>query len=292
MYIPCVERSRFEGCLVHPTVPLMNEVVNQSYVLAYQENVTPLVDALIKERLNPAVLRASYSEEELLYARNTRTFINHYRAWQLASNYYNSYTLICEADFVPCRGIGFFPIFWPIDDSLAWGYLYQGSPRLLAVVGARDYLRGHCGPLVAYVINAHIAGILCDFFHHEMTRYDPRKYFTFDAHLQWFVMGRGGKAFIPWKHYGEHGGLPNPEHRESGLARAGRHRADNLAGRLHFRPQYAESWLDYAAVRVFSHTLGLARFLSNRWIVDTDVYHNNLKGKLKMQFIGLKRLLF
>ena len=26
-----------------------------------------------------------------------------------------SYTLICEADFVPCRGIGDFEVFWPIE---------------------------------------------------------------------------------------------------------------------------------------------------------------------------------
>ena len=274
-----------------PAVISMNEVVNQSYVLAYQEDITSLVVALTKEKLNPTVLQASYSEEELLYSRNTRTFISHYKAWLLAADH-DSYTLICESDFVPCVGLGSFPIFWSINNSSAWGYLYQGSPRLLAVIGEGEYLRGHCAPLVAYVINAQIAHILCDFFHDEMTRCDPKKYFTFDSHLQWFVMGRGGRAFIPRKHYGEHGGLPNPEHQESGIARAGRHRADNLAARLYFRPQYAENWVKYIAVRTCARMLGWARLLSNRWITDTNVYYNGPKTKLKMNAIGMRRLLF
>jgi hypothetical protein len=276
---------------MHRAVMSISDVVKQSYILAYREDVTALVAALANEKLNPTVLRASYSDEELLYARSTRVFISHYRAWQLAAHN-NSYTLICESDFVPCVCLGSFPVFWPIGDSSTWGYLYQGSPRVLALIGDGDYLRGHCAPLVAYVINAHIAHILCDFFCDEMNRYDPKKYFTFEAHLQWFVMGRGGKAFIPRKHYGEHGGLPNPEHREHGIPRAGRHRADNLAARLYFRPQYAENWIKYIAVRICSHMRGLARLLSNRWILDTNVYYNGPKEKLKMNAIGAMRLLF
>ena len=63
-------------------------------------------------------------------------------AWKMASER-NGYTLICESDFVPCVGIGSFPIFWPLQDELAYGYLYQGSPRLLAVIGIKFFASAH-----------------------------------------------------------------------------------------------------------------------------------------------------
>ena len=201
--------------------------------------------------------------------------------------------MICESDFVPCEGLAALPTFWPTGDPLAWGYLYQGSPRLLALIGKERYLRGHCAPLVAYVVNASVARHLCAFFDDEMSRYDPREYFTFDAHLQWGVMGRGCQAFIPMKHYGEHGGRPNPEHGMQGIRRAGEHRADNLAGPLHFMPEYCEgSRWTYWYVRTTGRLYGLARLVTKRWIVTTNAYSLGLWDKIEMVAVGLKRLLF
>jgi hypothetical protein len=270
----------------------LKEVVGRSYVLAYREDVTQLEEALSREGLNPTVLRAKYTALEATYARATRTFLAHHSAWLRAAEH-DGYTLICEADFVPCVGVGAMPTFWPLSDPLAWGYLYQGSPRLLALIGRKPYLRGHCAPLVAYVVNAPVARVLCDFFHYEMGRHDPTQYFPFDAYLQWTAMGRNCSAFIPEKHYGEHGGLPNPEHREFGIRRAGQHRADNLAARLHFLPQYTRnSRFTFLKVRAHGRLLGLARLLTNRWIVGTETYHNGFVTKARMYAIGLKRLLF
>lgn len=269
----------------------LSEVVERSYILAYREDVSVLVAALGEERLKPVVQRVQYSDEEMSYARCARTFINHHMAWQRAAAQ-DGYTLICESDFVPCRGLGGFDVFWPTDDPLAWGYLYQGSPRLFTLVGREQYLRGHCAPLVAYVINAAVARIFCDFFRDEMGRYDPRKYFTFDAHLQWFAMRHDSHAFITLRHYGEHGGLPNPEHAEAGMPRAGQHRADNLAAPLHFLPSYARgSRLRFLAVRAQSRLLGFARLFTNRWFVDIDAYPNDFMAKVKMMALGARRLL-
>lgn len=272
------------------SIPLRS-VVGRSYILAYKEDVTALQEALDREGLRPQIQRAQYSEDEMSYARCARTFINHHMAWQRAATQ-DGYTLICESDFVPCRGLGGFDVFWPTDDPLAWGYLYQGSPRLFALIGPERYLRGHCAPLVAYVINAPVARIFCDFFRDEMGRYDPRKYFTFDAHLQWFAMRHGSRAFITLRHYGEHGGLPNPEHAEAGMPRAGQHRADNLAAPLHFLPQYAQgSRPRFMAVRAQSRLLGFARLVANRWFVETDAYRNGFLAKARMMALGLRRLL-
>lgn len=218
--------------------------------------------------------------------------MNHRRAWEIAAGT-QGYTLICEADFVPCNRLGDFPVFWSIANPMAWGYLYQGSPRLLAIVGPQRYLRGHCAPLVAYVVNQPVAECMLRFFDREIEEYGLQTYFTFDAHLQWWVMGRGAEAYIPLRHYGEHGGMPNPEHGLSGLVgRHGSHRADNLAGPLAFLPQYARgSWLSYRKERAVARALGWARLLTGRWIVDTNVYLRGLGSTVQMHWIGLRRLL-
>jgi hypothetical protein len=267
-------------------------VIGRSYVLSYRENVDPLLRALETEELNPTVLRAEYSELEATYARQVRTFLAHHSAWRRARAH-PDYTLICEADFVPCAGIGAMPTFWPLEDPKAWGYLYQGSPRLLALLGAQPFLRGHCAPLVAYVVNAEVADVLCRFFDYEMSRNDPTNYIPFDSHLQWWAMGRGCSAYIPLKHYGEHGGVPNPEHKKQGVPRAGRHRADNLATGLHFLPQYSlDSRLRYLAVRAHSRLLGILRLFTNKWIRETNVYHNDFAARVRMFMIGARRLLW
>jgi hypothetical protein len=272
--------------------PTLGEVVAQSYVLAYRENVDSLVAALETEKFNPTVLRATYSEEEQTYSRVYRTLMNHHSAWQRASQH-DGYTLICESDYVPCKGLASFPTFWPMNDPLAWGYLYQGSPRLLSLVGSEKYLRVHCSPLVAYVVNRGVAKVLCGFLEAEMLGRSPRDYFSFDAHVQWWAMGHGCSAYMPMKHYGEHGGKANPEHSIQGIRRAGQHRADNLAAPLHFLPQYCEgSRLTYALARVKERLYGLARLATNKWMVRTNVYSYGVSDRLEMAAVGLKRLLF
>jgi hypothetical protein len=279
-------RLAFEG-----RNPPLGEVVTHTYVVAYQENVDALVAALVAEKLNPTVLRAVYSEEEQTYSRVVRTFMNHHSAWQRAAEH-DGFTLICEGDYVPCKGLSSFPTFWPHNDPMAWGYLYQGSPRILALIGRTQYLRCHVSPLVAYVVNARVAKVLCEWFEAEMAARDPRDYYSFDAHLQWLAMSKGCHAFMPMKHYGEHGGRANPEHRTHGMARAGEHRADNLAGPLHFLPPYCDgSRRTYAYVRVRERLYGLARLATNKWMVRTDLYPYGISRRLRMAAVGLQRLL-
>ena len=270
----------------------LREVINKAIIIAYREDVTNLVSSLAAEGFEVEVLRAEYTSEEMNYSKNSKTFISHKKAWEKAAES-PGYTLICEADFVPCRGIGDFRVFWPVENSYAWGYLYQGSPRLLAVVGSERYLRGQAAPLVSYVINPTVALLMLKYFEREKETYDLRTYFTFDSHLQYHVMGLGGEAFIPRYHYGEHGGMPNAEHGSLGsLARGGRHRADNLMGSLHFLPPYAEgSYLSFLRTRLGGHLLGLARLATGRWISKTDVYRLRPLDVTRMYLIGLRRLI-
>jgi hypothetical protein len=269
----------------------LHQAISRSLIVCYREDISQLEQALASADLQPKVLRASYTASELAYPAATRTLLGHRRAWQMAAAA-PGYTLICEADFVPCKGLGDLPTFWPSENPMAWGYLYQGSPRLLAVIGPQQYLRGHCAPLVAYVVNSHVAECMLRFFDREIEEFGTQTYFTWDAHLPWWLMGQGAEAYIPPKHYGEHGGLPNPEHAKSGVVtRAGRHRADNLAGPLAFLPQYANgSWLSFRRERAVARLLGWARLCTGRWISYTDAYPRSLKSTAHMYWIGLRRL--
>jgi len=273
--------------------PTLHDVIDKVIIIAYREDVSRLVSTLKLEGFKVEVLRPNYTHEEMTYSSNSRTFISHRKAWQKAIES-SGYTLICEADFVPCRGIGQFETFWPLENTYAWGYLYQGSPRVLAILGADRFLRAHTSPLVCYVVNRTVAALMIKFFEYEQTEYDLRTYFTFDSHLQWYVMGRGAEAYMPLRHYGEHGGMANPEHGRLGsLPNRGQHRADNLMSSLHFLPAYAKgSYLAFLRVRVAARLLGLARLMSGRWIIRTNVYHCSTIDVFNMYFIGLRRLIW
>jgi hypothetical protein len=178
-----------------------------------------------------------------------------------------------------------------LDNDLAYGYLYQGSSRLLHV-GQKGYLRAHVCPTVAYVVNTRVARLLLTFFDEETRGRRPQDYLTFESHMQWWAMGHGVEAYMPAKHYGEHGGFPQPEHRAAGVVTRVVHRADNLRGRLAFMPQYAKG--DFKALlraRAYARLLGWARLLFGRWISRTDAYQLRPIDVVRMYAIGVRRLL-
>ena len=106
-------------------------------------------------------------------------------------------------------------------------------------------------------------------------------------------MGRGAEAYFPAKHYGEHGGRPNPEHARHGkVSRSGVHRADNLAGPLQFMPDYADgSWWKLCIERFKGHALGWMRLIAGRWIIRTNVYKTPPMKLVRMYLVGISRLL-
>ena len=270
--------------------PSLSSAIQGSIIVCYNEDISLLLQALSQEKLNPSESRACYSREELAYSRSHRCFMNHRNAWRRALDS-DGYTLICESDFVPCRGLGEFPVFWPLGNPLAYGYLYQGSSRLLSIA-PEGHLRAHVCPTVAYVINAPIARLLLEFFDEETRDRRPQDYLTFESHLQWWVMGRGGEAYMPAKHYGEHGGFAQPEHRAAGVVTRDVHRADNLEGRLAFMPQYARGdFFAFVGARAYGRLLGWARLLFGRWIARTAAYDLRPMDIVRMYRIGLRRLM-
>lgn len=268
----------------------LSKTLSVSYILSYKEDVSQLEKFLAAENLNPEVIRASYTEEELQYSRATRCLMNHYAAWVKATQH-KGYSLICESDFVPCIGLGDMPAFWPSDDPTAWGYLYTGSPRLIAILGKESFLRVQMATTVAYVVNAKVASILIEFFKDITQKHGMQSYRLWDTEMQWFAMGQGAAAYMPYRSYGEHGGLPNPEHAVI-LKNEGRHRADILAGPLCFLPPYAlGSRLKYLKERTVYRIFGWLRLLTGRWIISCKEYPLTSADRLRMYLLGMIRLL-
>lgn len=177
----------------HQKTARLSDVIQRSFILSYKEDVGLLESTLKDEKLQPTVIRASYSDEELTYSRMTRCLMNHYNAWKLAAKE-QGYSLICESDFVPCKKIGELPTFWPLENPLAWAYLYLGSPRLMAIIGDENYLRCHSATTVAYVINSEVAQILIRFFNETTSQHPMTSYWPWDTHMQWGGHGLWSRA--------------------------------------------------------------------------------------------------
>lgn len=268
----------------------IREVCSRCLIVCYKEDTSKLEAEMANSGFKVTALRGAYSPDEMHRPAAIRTLMNHRNAWQAAAQS-EGYTLICEADFVPCRDIGSLPVFWPTENPRAWGYLYQGAPRLLSIVGKDRHLRAHCAPTVAYIVNATVAPLLLRYYEDVTARLGVDTYYNWETFLQWETMSYGAEAYMPLRHYGEHGGNPNPEH--TGIVvRAGRHRADNLVRPLAFLPEYARgSRLRFWAERIEARLLGLARLATGRWIVDTNVYARNFSKTVAMQLIGVRRIL-
>jgi len=261
----------------HP--PGLGSLIRHTEILAHREDTTLLENALRNEGLDPFVQRKTdYSPPEMSYSRTIRCLMNHAEAWRRAATV-SGHTLIVEADFVPCRGFSGLPA--PFDPAihgpLAWAFLYGGGPRIFQVLPG-GYIWGHASCPVAVLVSPEVASFLADFaaaLIRDTT--DLGAYSLWDTFFQWHMMGHQARCFIPYRHYGEHGGEPNPEHKQSGsgtlagsriLRKAGlgsNHHAECLCAPLLFLPAYAHgSRLRYFRIRITAKFIGLARVLLGR----------------------------
>ncbi len=166
----------------------LRDVFRQVIVIAHTEDTSDL-EAFFRDRGLPTVRQARVGvPEDRGLPSITRCLLNHRQAWEAIAQG-DGYTLVCEADFVPTLNCLDEPVFWPLENPLAYGFLYQCSPRLIAVEG--PHLRVHCAGLVAYAVGPAVASILLDFYEHERTTFDLSTYTPFDTHLQWYCMAAG-----------------------------------------------------------------------------------------------------
>jgi hypothetical protein len=234
-------------------LPPLRSYIAQTLIVAYREDTSTLEQALRSEGLDPIVLRPEYTPLELTYSRTIRCLLNHTAAWRRASEV-EGYTLVMEADFVPCRGFSDLPMpFAPESQgSAAWAFLYAGGPRIFKRLHDGS-MPGHSACPVACLISPQVGKWLCDYTREELVRHsDLTRYSLWDTQFQWHMMGKGATCFMPWRHYGEHGGISNPEHLKAGVGVAKRnplfrwlglgsnHHAEVLYAPLHFLPAYAK----------------------------------------------------
>lgn len=240
--------------------------VGKAFVIAYQESTDALEAALMREGFQHQLLRQAPTPEYQPYAAIYRCMLNHQRAWQQAAQETQP-SLIVEADFVPVVGIGNLPLpFNPMQPTVGVAWLYTCASQIYSI-SLGGHAEGFSSSTVAYVVTPAAARHLCDLVHLITEKYGTG-YSNFDSKIDGFLRERGFKNYIPFRNYGEHGGLPSPEHRCHGIS--GLHRADVLYGKLAFVPRYAGEGptqrLRLMLVRLTARLKGIGRSLLGRFV--------------------------
>src|SRR5262249_51404342 len=187
-------------------------------IVAYKEDTAPLRKALLAEGFSVDEGRGPYTSEQLEFSAIMRALVNHANAWRIAADR-DRPTIIVDADFVPVKGFGDLPAPVPagkLGNSLA--YLYSVAPQIWDLAGM-NVARGHGGGTVALLIPPRVALLLLQFFDEELKANPLGGYSPFDAKIGYWLKDRGVESFIPYRHYGEHGGIGNPEHVAARLGR-------------------------------------------------------------------------
>ncbi|NET10567.1 MAG: LPS biosynthesis glycosyltransferase [Merismopedia sp. SIO2A8] len=277
--------------------------VQQTFIIAHNENTHPLETTLTQEGFAYEVLRQPESTSQLGYSRSYLALLNHCEAWKRASEI-NGLTLIVEADFVPVRNMGSLPMpVQPTYPSLGVAWLYTCACQLYSV-SKEGYAQGFSTSMVAYLVAPMGAIALLNMAEELKQSPGPYAYSAWDSDICKILRWQGFENFIPLRNYGEHGGQPNPEHHQHGLSRT--HRADVLYGPLAFTPMYAlpegnltepatsepitEHWLSrpfgkspfstihqlwrYSKVRLYARTKGIARLMAGKFLRQ-KVFHES-----------------
>lgn len=241
--------------------------ISQTLIIAYKESTEQLEAALDREGLPCQVLRQKHQAEYKDYSPSYLCLLNHRRAWEMASRE-DKPTLVVEADFVPVLGMGELPL--PFDsqqESVGIAWLYTCAPQVY-FVSAEGYAEGFSVSSVAYVVTPRAAAALLELETQVRQNPGPTAYSPWDSTIDDFLRARKFRNYIPFRNYGEHGGLPNLEHQRFGLSKT--HRADCLYGKLAFVPPYANvdkpDYLGFFAVRLQARLKGIGRLALGRFL--------------------------
>jgi len=257
-------------------------------IIVHTEDVTNLRLALVAEGFEVRENRYSYSEEEKGYSPIIRCLLNHASVWrEIAAS--GIPALVVEADFVPCVGFGDQSVPFPESQTdRCWGWLYMTGPTVYE--WRESKARGHSASPVATLICPGVAVSLTEYAKTVLAR-DPRKYFPWDAGARYFVQQNGYPSFLSFRNLGEHGGIPNPEHKNAGLRAS--HRADALASRLHFLPQYAQgSRVRFLRERLIGKFWGIGRLCCGRYLPWKTIKETKQwSAKISLIWFSAKRFL-
>lgn len=131
---------------------------------------------------------------------------------------------------------------------------------------------------MAYVLGARVAQRLIQFADAYVAQHGTA-HSLWECELGWSVKASGVKSWMPYRQYGEHGGLPNMEHAQHGFNPS--HQADTLYGPLHFLPVYARgSRLRFGWMRMKARARGIGRLLFHRYVHRKDLQRARANGTL------------
>ncbi len=233
--------------------------IGHTFILAYQENTDHLATFLSQAGCNVKVLRQIHRSEYKHYSRSYLCLLNHRKAWEQAL-LSDQPTLIVEADFVPVINFGTLPPpFDPADQNLGITWLYTCAAQIYNITD-QGYAEGYSTAMVAYVVTQHSAWKLIELAEAVKADPGPESYTPWDSGIEYYLRDRNFHNYVPWRNYGEHGGLPNPEHRQNNLSTT--HRADVLYGPLAFQPAYG----NVIKERAYGRVKGVGRLLLNKYL--------------------------
>lgn len=242
------------------------DCISQVFIIAYKESTQLLEEALTREGLHYEVLRQEHKAEFKDFSSSYLCLLNHQQAWEKATKA-SKPTLIVEADFVPVVGFGKLPL--PFDshqENVGVSWLYTCAPQVYSV-SQDGYAEGFSTAMVAYIVTARAAYCLWDLAEEIDKKFGATNYSSWDSEIDYFLRSRSLKNYIAFQNYGEHGGLPNPEHHQHGLSKS--HRADVLYGKLAFLPLYASGkrgQMKLLSVRFQARLKGIARLVTGRFL--------------------------
>jgi hypothetical protein len=272
---------------------MLRTQVNQAFIIACAEDTTSLEHALDAEGIRCELLKQPAIDPTVGYSRSYLCLLNHVRAWQKIVDS-GEPGMVVEADFVPVKGFGSLPL--PCDltakiTGMAW--LYTCAPQVYYVT-EQGHAEGFSTSMVAYLVMPEAARHLLRLAEQIRSEYGETQYSPWDSKVEEFLRMQGFKSYIPFRNYGEHGGIPNPEHLQNRhiwkqLSKC--HRADTLYGKLAFLPDYATSGRNLLQVRWAARVKGLVRLLTGRFLRRSIVLRSSVPWRL-IGFAVRRQLMF
>jgi hypothetical protein len=175
-------------------------------------------------------------------------------------------SLIVEADFVPVKGFGCLPLpFNPENSDAGIAWLYTCAPQIYSISND-GFAEGYSTSMVAYIATPQAAAALIDLADQVSQDPGPYNYSPWDSSIDSFLRAKGLRNYVPFRNYGEHGGLPNLEHQRFGLSKV--HRADILFADLALLPAYAAqgSRLSFRKERLLARLKGIGRLVLGKYL--------------------------
>lgn len=259
--------------------------ISKVFIIAYKESTQKLHDYFTQEGFNCQVIRQQSQPEYQDFSPSYRCMLNHRQGWEKASQETKP-TLIVEADFVPVLGFGKLPLPFNKDNpKIGISWLYTCAPQVYWV-SEEGYAEGFSTGMVAYTITPKAAEYLIEFSDNITQRTGGKVYSAWDSEVDQILRSHQLKNFISFRNYGEHGGIPNPEHRQHGLSPG--HQADVLWGEIAWPPLYTEKY-NFNQIRTKARIKGIGRLLKGSFVRTKTL--KNSKVPLRLISFSLRRQL-